>query len=78
MKKYMLREVAGVYWLVYTDRTQPFRQPKRLNRSAYEILLSHLNGLSVEEIADNLVKEYGLSQHEALSDVTGLIALACE
>lgn len=69
---YILREVAGIYWLI--DIAQPgvpYRKPVAVNEMGARIFSMSKEGLSDEEMAEVLVREYeDTDKEEILRDIT--------
>ena len=72
---YIVREAAGDWWLVdIRQNGEPYRKPRRINRTAAEILKFAEEGKNTDEIAQILHEQYGVAVEEAASDVEGLLA----
>ena len=70
---YIVREAAGDWWLVDIRQTgEPYRKPRRINRTAAEILKMADEGKTTLEIAQVLHEQYGVAVEEAASDVDAL------
>ncbi len=70
---YIVREAAGDWWLVDIRQTgEPYRKPKRINRTAAEVFRYMEEGRTTEEIAQSLHEQYGVAVEEAAFDVENL------
>jgi hypothetical protein len=70
---YIVRAVAGDWWLIDTRQSgEPYRKPKRINRTAAEVINMIGDGKTTEEIAQTLHDQYGVAVEEAVSDVNNL------
>lgn len=71
---YLVREAAGDWWLVdITQSGDPYKKPKRINRTAAEVILMLNDGKEAQEIAGMLHDRYGVNREEAMQDVEKLI-----
>ncbi len=71
---YLVREAAGDWWLVDIKQSgDPYKKPKRINRTAAEVILMLNDGKEAQEIARMLHDQYGVNREEALQDVEQLM-----
>ena len=56
------------------EKSKTFNNTVKLNDTAAEIFEQLQKGISNEEIAENLAKEYSLSLEEVLSDVKNVVS----
>jgi hypothetical protein len=72
MSDYQLRYAAGRYWLLDTGQQGlDYQAPICLNETGAYLWKLFQKGLSREEIAGQLSREYGLDWEEAWQDTNG-------
>ena len=63
---YTLRYAAGAYWLFCVPHAgEVYRPPLQLNRTGADMIKMAGQGLTVEEIAEGLCKEYEVQDEES-------------
>lgn len=66
----ILREAAGIYWLIDTEQEGlPYRRPVRLNESGAQIWRMLESGLTAEQASARLAAGEGLPYEEVLADI---------
>ena len=71
---FILREAAGEHWLVNIAQSgEHYEKPRRLNRSASEIMSYYLEGKNISEIAEILSGKYEVDREEAETDIRNLL-----
>lgn len=69
-KKYRLRRVADMYWLLDIEQPGvPYRQPIALNHTGAMICGLLENGAGAEEVAEAMQASYGISAEAARADL---------
>ncbi len=67
---FVLRHAAGMWNLLDLSHPEfPYKEPLRLNESGAIIWQEIERGMNLDAISQELVKEYGISQKEADSDL---------
>lgn len=69
-RRWLLREAAGIYWLIDTAQAGlPYRPPLKLNETGARIWRLLDSGLTAEEAAARIAAEEGVPSGEILGDV---------
>lgn len=69
-EKYRLRYAAGLYWLLDVEQKgQEYRKPISMNECGALICQRAMEGHTEEELAKELVKQYGIEDAKAKKDV---------
>lgn len=72
---YQLREAAGFYWLI--DMTQDgkiWKKPLQLNETGAMLFAGFYEGRTLESLANELAKEYGLSPESMRADAAAFLS----
>lgn len=68
--RYILRNAAGLYWLVDTKQPGlPYKPPLRLSKAGADILYMLEKGYSKSDIISSMSKEYGIDEDIISKDV---------
>ena len=68
--RYQLRHAAGMYWLLDTCQEGiPYKKPLSMNEAGADLWNMMMQGLSQEQIAERLSREYGIAGEAARMDV---------
>lgn len=69
-KRYQLRKAAGLYWLIDMEQSGVVRQEQiMLNESGAHIWERYEHLQSMEAVAEELSKEFGISVEQGLADI---------
>ncbi|MDF2540310.1 MAG: hypothetical protein K0S47_28 [Herbinix sp.] len=67
---YMLRNAAGIYWLVkINQQDSDYCAPMTINECGAIIWNGLTVGLTIDELSDLLQKQFGIEKEEAVTDV---------
>lgn len=67
---YMLRNAAGIYWLVKINQLDSdYCAPMTMNECGAIIWNGLTEGLTIDELSDMLQKQFGIEKEEAFTDI---------
>ncbi len=68
--RYQLRHAAGIYWLLDTcQEGMPYKAPLAMNQTGADIWNMMIRGFRMDEIAENLCREYETDRETARRDI---------
>ena len=71
-KRFRLRKVAGLYWLIDTEQEiGVYKEPLTMNDTGAEIFELMEQGMNNLQIAEILVGRYSSKPEDVLSDIVG-------
>lgn len=73
-QRYQLRHAAGVYWLLDMEQEGRVNQkPQMLNACGAQIWEDYVQGETMDQMAEHLCGEYGITKEQAENDVRSFV-----
>lgn len=74
-QRYVLRQAAGMYWLIDTLQTgNPYQPPVSFNHTGAAIWNMLQEEKSIEQVARKISEKHGITQEEAKEDVEQFVS----